>query len=331
VLPPDILVYTPAALSPETIAAIAKLPGVTNVESISMAQVTVQNQGLNVVAVDPATYRRYAPTDSAILDEQWRRVANGELAIVPAAGRDLMNAEGYVQLGTAASAPLVHVGALAPQIPQVDAVINQKWAAELDMPVGNALIVATDETSPQSVRPKVARLAGSGASVQILTVDLDTSVQQTAVLVGSVGSAVGTFNYGVLGGGRIAPDPAWVNNHITRESVPLLGEVTCNKLIFPQLRAALAQIVRSGLSDAIHRSEYRGCYSPRFIAGTTKLSNHSFGLALDLNVPGNQRGTVGEMDRGVVAIFKKWGFAWGGDWSYTDPMHFEMNALVAPG
>ena len=45
-------------------------------------------------------------------------------------------------------------------------------------------------------------------------------------------------------------------------------------------------------------------------------------------MPGNQRGTAGEMDRGVVAIFKKWGFAWGGDWNYTDPMHFEMNAVV---
>jgi hypothetical protein len=32
----------------------------------------------------------------------------------------------------------------------------------------------------------------------------------------------------------------------------------------------------------------------------------------------------------VVAIFKSWGFGWGGDWGYTDPMHFEMNRLVAP-
>ena len=62
----------------------------------------------------------------------------------------------------------------------------------------------------------------------------------------------------------------------------------------------------------------------------TKLSIHSFGLALDINVPGNQRGTVGEMDRDVVSIFKRWGFGWGGDWGYTDPMHFEMNAIVDP-
>ena len=113
--------------------------------------------------------------------------------------------------------------------------------------------------------------------------------------------------------------------------MPILGDVTCNRLIFPQLKAALQDVIEQGLADKIHPSEYAGCYYPRFIAGTTSLSNHSFGLALDLNVPGNQRGTVGEMDRGVVAIFKRWGFTWGGDWHYTDPMHFEMNALVHPG
>ena len=85
------------------------------------------------------------------------------------------------------------------------------------------------------------------------------------------------------------------------------------------------------LAAEIKREQYAGCYYPRFIAGTTSLSNHSFGTALDLNVPGNLRGTVGEMDRVVVSIFKKWGFAWGGDWRYTDPMHFEMARIVRPG
>ena len=143
-------------------------------------------------------------------------------------------------------------------------------------------------------------------------------------------SAVGIFNYTVIGGGRIAPDPAWVASHIVTGSVPILGSVTCNKLIFPQLKAALQDVVAQGLADTIHPGQYAGCYYPRFIAGTTTLSNHAFGLALDLNVPGNQRGTAGEMDRGVVAIFKHWGFTWGGDWKYTDPMHFEMNQLVQP-
>ena len=49
------------------------------------------------------------------------------------------------------------------------------------------------------------------------------------------------------------------------------------------------------------------------------------------DVPENERGTVGLINRQVVAIFGKWGFTWGGTWHYTDPMHFELNRIVRPG
>ena len=70
---------------------------------------------------------------------------------------------------------------------------------------------------------------------------------------------------------------------------------------------------------------------PRYIAGKSTLSNHSFGTAIDLNVQDNLRGVPGKMDRRVVAIFKRFGFAWGGDWRWTDPMHFELARLVKQG
>ena len=41
-------------------------------------------------------------------------------------------------------------------------------------------------------------------------------------------------------------------------------------------------------------------------------------------------GTSPDVDREVVAVFKRWGFAWGGDWAWTDPMHFELAAIVRP-
>ena len=37
------------------------------------------------------------------------------------------------------------------------------------------------------------------------------------------------------------------------------------------------------------------------------------------------------LDPAVVAVFKKWGFAWGGDWRWTDPMHFELAETRRPG
>ena len=332
----DVLIYNPDSLSRETIAAIKRLEGVRSVEPLALAQVPIENKVITIAAVDPSTYRNFTVAASAETQEVWDRVAGGELAINPALRRKLPTDErGYLRLGSDKAAPQVHIGAFAPQIEgAVDGVVNETWIPTLDMKAGNALLVTTGSTAPSSLRKPIQRIAGSTASVQMLDIvaraGLDIHAQQTAFLVGSVADAVGTFNYTVLGGGRIAPDPAWVSSHISTEPVPILGNVTCNRLIFPQLQAALGEIQQRGLADKIHPDEYAGCYYPRFIAGTTSLSNHSFGLALDLNTPGNQRGTVGEMDRTVVSIFKKWGFAWGGDWHYTDPMHFEMNALVNP-
>ncbi len=330
-LPADLLVFSQDALSPATVRRIGRIKGVEAVESMSLAQVTIENRAINIAAVDPATYRRFTPRASAELQEAWERVAGGELAIDPAIGRRVSDQRDYVQMGVSTDAAEIHVGAFAEQIPQVDAVVNRKWGEALGMTSGNALLISTGLASPQSVRPAVTEAAGAKASVQILGPDLDTSVQQTAFLTGgSVAAVVGTFNYSVLDAGRIAPQQSWVDAHIGTEAVPILGQMTCNRAMFPQLRAALTEIQAAGLADEVHPGEYAGCYYPRFIAGSTTLSNHSFGLAFDLNVPGNQRGTVGEIDRGVVAIFERWGFAWGGRWGYTDPMHFEMNRIVTP-
>ena len=333
----DILVYGKDSMSPSTVAEIRRLRGVQHVDSLSLAEVVIENQALTVAAVDADSYRHFAHNRSANTDEVWDRVAGGEVAVLRGLRDKLpLDAGGFLKMGSSADVPWVHVGAYAPQVYNaIDAVVNEKWGSELGLKSANALLISTGDRSPQSLRKSIEKIAGDDASVQLLDAvarfGLDTSVQQTAFVTGSVADAVGTFNYTVLGGGRIAPDPSWEAAHIATETVPILGSVRCNKALFPQLRAALREIEREGLANEIHPDEYAGCYYPRFIAGTTTLSNHSFGLALDLNVPGNQRGTVGEMDRTVVSIFQKWGFTWGGDWRYTDPMHFEMNSIVAPG
>lgn len=333
-LGPDLLVWSPESLPDDVVDEISGLQGITEAEQLSLAGVSIRNERvMTVAAVDPSEYRRFTPTASAQQQDVWDRVAGGEVAIDPQLGKRLQDKQNFVTLGNDMDAPVVHIGAFAPQIPRVDAVVNTAWGEELGMKPGNALLINTGATSPQKVRPKIERLVGGDVSVQLLGPDLDTSVSQTAFLTGgSVAEAVGTFTYKILDGGRIAPEQSWVDENIRTESVPILGDVTCHKVMLPQLRGALTEITDRGLADKIHPGEYAGCYYPRFIAGSDQLSLHSFGIALDLNTPGNQRGTEGEMDREVVDIFKSWGFAWGGDWNYTDPMHFEMNAIVSsPG
>ena len=333
--PADILVTRGDTIDEDTLKAVERVKGVSSVTAISLSEAVIENKALTVAAVDPASYRTFVPLRDAEFQDAWDRLAGGELALKTRLQDQVpLDGDGYLRLGSAADAPAVHVGAYVQQQPLVDAVVNETWVETLGMKPDNALLVRTGDSPPARVVNKLQRLLGDSVSVTAVDkatrIGLEPGSAQVAVVTGSVADAVGVYRYTVLDGGRIAPDAAWVREHISTEVVPILGSVTCNTLIFPQLKGALQDVVDRGLADKIHPDEYAGCYYPRFIAGTSTLSNHAFGLALDLNVPGNGRGTVGEMDRGVVDAFKKWGFAWGGDWGYTDPMHFEMAELVSP-
>jgi hypothetical protein len=332
----DILVQWDQSLDDDLVERIEKLKGVAHTERIGLGQVSLENRVLTVASVDPGAYRLFAQADVADFQEAWDRVAGGEMAIDQKVARRLADKDGMVRLGSDDAAPVLHVGAYTPQIPTIDMVVNTAWADDIEMATDNGLLISTDDITPATIRKPLEKLVGKDASVQMLDVasrlGLDPDAKLTAIPTGgTLGSVVGTYRYRVIGGGRIAPDAGWVAANIRTEVVPILGSVTCHKDLFPQLRAALLEVQQRGLADKIHPGEYAGCYYPRFIANTTTLSNHSFGLALDLNTPGNQRGTVGQMDRDVVAIFKTWGFAWGGDWRWTDPMHFELSEVKAVG
>lgn len=324
----DILVYSTKPLSPEMVEQIKGLKGVEAAEQFSMASIPIQNRVVTLASVDPATFRRF--TTSGKEEEIWSRVAGGEIATTQKLGKRLADIKAFVRLGADKDAPQAHIGAYAQQPQGLDLVVNDKWGESLDMVEGNAMVIATGIKSPQSMRKPIKKIIGD-EDVSIQMVDamqrygLDPDARLTAVSTGdSVGSAVGVYNYRV-DGGRVIPDPSWVAANIRTEEVPLLGKVTCHKLMLRQLRAALTEVVDRGLADKVYQTA--GCYYPRFIAGTHSLSNHAFGMAIDINSAENGRGTVGQMDRTVVQIFKEWGFGWGGDWNWTDPMHFELNEV----
>ncbi len=75
-----------------------------------------------------------------------------------------------------------------------------------------------------------------------------------------------------------------------------------------------------------------GTFNYRVVAGTNRLSMHSFGIALDIAVgpshywqweqkgPGEYKNSIPYR---IVEIFEKHGFIWGGKWYHFDTMHFE--------
>ena len=154
----------------------------------------------------------------------------------------------------------------------------------------------------------------------------------------------GVVNYRVINANKIEFDGDWAAQHLVKVTVPQLVGVNCEgqkfngvltffKAAVPQLLAAFAEIEARGLLPLI--LSYDGSFNPRPIRGTSNISNHALGLAIDINAdwnglgqtpkPAGARGSVAEL----VAIFKKWGFGWGGDYrKRKDGMHFEVVKIV---
>lgn len=144
----------------------------------------------------------------------------------------------------------------------------------------------------------------------------------------------------------------------------LLGEIVCNKhiakdliVIFRELYNASYPIERMILIDNYDADDERSmsannssCFNFRFVAGTTTLSNHSMGKAIDINplynpyvkkradgsyyVSPEQGRPYADRSKNFdykidhndlcYKLFKKHGFTWGGDWiSLKDYQHFE--------
>jgi hypothetical protein len=77
-----------------------------------------------------------------------------------------------------------------------------------------------------------------------------------------------------------------------------------------------------------------GCwgFSCRAISGSSTASNHSWGLAVDINAPSNPYTSplVTDMPGWMPELWNAYGFRWGGDYSGDkDAMHYEYMGSVA--
>lgn len=157
-------------------------------------------------------------------------------------------------------------------------------------------------------------------------------------------AVAGTVSYTVVNANKITFAGDWAAKNLATVTVPQLvgvncdgqkfsGKVTFFKRAIPQLLAAFAEIEARGLLPLI--LSYDGSFNPRPIRGSQNISNHALGLAIDINADWNGLGATPK-PRGargsvidLVAIFKKWGFGWGGDYrKRKDGMHMEIVRIV---
>lgn len=101
----------------------------------------------------------------------------------------------------------------------------------------------------------------------------------------------------------------------------------------------LEQIIKDNPKALIYLKNIGGTYKWRKIANTNRLSAHSFGIAIDINVAksrywlwdSNQKAfknNIPEIPLEIIQAFEKEGFIWGGRWWHYDTMHFEYRPEI---
>ena len=118
---------------------------------------------------------------------------------------------------------------------------------------------------------------------------------------------------------------------------PLLGarSLQFHQRALPHLKAALDAIEARRAAGTLQASivSCQGTLSERHIGHDIQkpLSRHTWGIAIDLNSQQNPlgqppaaAGQPGTLLPDIVEIFNACGFAWGGDFSTPDGMHFEL-------
>ncbi len=155
--------------------------------------------------------------------------------------------------------------------------------------------------------------------------------QNVASLNAFYGNPVGPY------GGE---DPTWKAENLVAVPVPYRmvlawdDSVLVNKIWFHRKCANSLWRALIGIAilyptqeeiEASHLHLFGGSFSYRRIAGSHRLSCHSWGIAIDIDPEGNPLGAIhGRIPQSVVQSFKDEGAEWGGQWHHRkDLMHFQ--------
>jgi hypothetical protein len=197
------------------------------------------------------------------------------------------------------------------------------------MPVSQ--IAITDIVSPASVLAGLKKKGIAIGTEYRLRTSWDRKNPDGTLGTATTKKLLGEFSYRPTVGSSILVAGSWTSRNIAwkmRYTDIKLGN-NCHRIVVDAIQGALTEIKRAGLSRFVNTqnsNQYGGCFVGRYnrLAGNFGApSRHAWGMAIDINTDTNPLGGIPQMNCAVVRIFRKWGFAWGGNFWPADGMHFE--------
>jgi len=111
--------------------------------------------------------------------------------------------------------------------------------------------------------------------------------------------------------------------------VPFSGgrRVLVHRAALPAFQDVAGRLADEAASGRVYQVTTVSSFLGRTVAGSSQLSRHALGTAIDINYPQNPYRADGTLVTNLpdwfVQVWRDAGFCWGGDWSGAkDPMHF---------
>ena len=218
--PADVLVVAPTSLRPSVTAAIARLPGVTAAQGLDAATISVNGRFIQMLGVDPGSFRAFAAGPTARSNALWSSVAAGDVALSYTMGKLDKLALGDRVTVAGRTQQKLRVGAFGTVgIAGADAVVSDAVARSLGIPAGNAVVVSAPGTSLTLLAARIKAILPRGAGVAQLVAQAEPGVTGPAELA-AAGAAGATSVTSADGAMTAAQVQAFLAAALSRVGLP---------------------------------------------------------------------------------------------------------------
>jgi hypothetical protein len=166
---PDLLIVAPRGITASQLRRLRKIAGVRNMITFDGAQITAGGRAVNVIGVNPATFRSWVPLASASDGAFWAALSRGEFVASASSGHRLGLKPGRsYQLTGATKQVVTYAMAAKLDLSGVDLLVNQATSRKLGLVRQVAGLISAPGVSLTTLDQKVSKILGPGGRIEVL-------------------------------------------------------------------------------------------------------------------------------------------------------------------
>ena len=166
---PDLLIVAPNGLTARQVTRLRKITGVRNMITFDGARITAGSRSVNVIGVNPDTFRSWVPLRTASDQAFWTALTAGDFVAGTSAGKSLALKPGDYYRLVGSSAQTVKFGMAAKLgLSGVDLLVNPATSARLGLVRQVAGLISAPGVSLPTLTSKVSKILGSSGKIVVL-------------------------------------------------------------------------------------------------------------------------------------------------------------------